>query len=187
MKKLLGVDLAGSWKFTPGIAGAGTISFVGPTIGLNQVLLVTNTTRNLIIYNFADAAKGAAAFSGNTLTLDADTSTHSSGDSLQIYLDVDEAMPVDVAPQGTMAMLLARILGMLLAPLGYRKDLQRYMASVILESGTVSTVSTVSTVTTVTTCSTVTNVAQLGGLSADRLINSANLSAWAACHRARIT
>ena len=98
-------------------------------------------------------------------------------------VDVSDSnpMPIDAAPQSGLAMLLTRILAAMLAPLGYRKDTQRYQASTVVESGTVTLVSTV------TTCSTVTNAAQLGGLSADRLINSANWSAWADCHRSRIT
>ena len=98
-------------------------------------------------------------------------------------VDVSEAnpLPVDIPSNSGLGFLLARILSILAAPLGYRKDTQRYQASAVLESGTVTTVSTV------TTCSTVTNVSQLGGLAAERLINSANMSAWAAAHRARIT
>ena len=178
MKRLLGVDLDGSWTFTPDNAGLGTIQFNGVSLRLEQILLITNTTRNAIIYNFADATKGAAAFGGNTLTLDADTSMDNFDDALQIYVDVDAATEIDAAPQSGLAMLLTRILAAMLAPLGYRKDTQRYQASAVLESGTVTTVSTV------TACTTVN---QLNGLSADRLINSANLSAWAACHRSRIS
>lgn len=178
MKRLLGVDLDGSWTFTPGIAGAGTIAFNGVTLGLNQILLVTNTTQNTIIYNFADATKGAASYSGGVLTLDASTAGQGAGDALQIYVDVDAATEIDAAPQSGLAMLLTRILAAMLAPLGYRKDTQRYQASAVLESGTVTTVSTVTQVS---------NLANLNGLSADRLINSANLSAWAACHRSRIS
>lgn len=181
MKRLLGVDLAGSWTFTPGIAGAGTIAFNGVTLDLNQILLITNTTQNTIIYNFADATKGAASYSGGVLTLDASTAGQGAGDSLQIYVDVDAPTEIDAAPQSGLAMLLTRILAAMLAPLGYRKDTQRYQASAVLESGTVTTVSTV------TTCSTVTNVAQLGGLAAERLILNQNYSAWAAVHRARIS
>lgn len=104
-------------------------------------------------------------------------------------VDVSDSnpMPIDAAPQSGLAMLLTRILAAMLAPLGYRKDTQRYQASAVLESGTVTTVSTVTTVATVTTCSTVTNVAQLGGLPAERLILNQNYAAWAAVHRARIT
>lgn len=184
MKRLWGIDISGSLVFMPGSAGLGTLSFVGQTLSLEQILVVTNVTRNEIIYNFADATAGAASYGLNILTLDVNTSTHNASDKIQAWVYVDDAQAIDAAPQSGLAMLLTRILGAMLSPLGYRKDTQRYQASAVIESGTVTTVSTVSTV---TTCSTVTNVAQLGGLSADRLINSANLSAWAACHRARIT
>jgi hypothetical protein len=95
-------------------------------------------------------------------------------------VDISEAnpMPVDVGPQSGLAMLLTRILAVMLAPLGYRKDTQRYQASAILESGTVTTV------TTVTTAS---NLVNMNGLAADRLILNQNFSAWAAVHRSRIS
>jgi hypothetical protein len=181
MKRLLGVDLDGSWTFTPGIAGSGTIAFNGVTLGLNQILLITNATQNTIIYNFADATKGAASYSGGVLTLDASTAGQGAGDSLQIYVDVDEPQMIDIPSKSAMSLLLTRILSILYAPLGYAKDLQRYRATTLIESGTVTTV------TTVTTCSTVSNVVQFGGLAAERIVNSANMSAWAAAHRSRIT
>jgi hypothetical protein len=178
MNKTLGIDIAGSYTFTPGSSGLGSVGFIGIDLTLANVKLITNVTRNEIIYNFADSAAGAASFGLNNLVLDYDTSTHSASDVLQIILDVDAPMPVDVAPQGTLSNLLVRVLRLLSSPLGYAKDLQRYRNTAIVESGTV---------TTVTTCSTVTNVSQLSGLSAERLINSASRSAWATSHRARIT
>jgi len=178
MNKTLGIDIAGSYAFIPGASSVGSVGFIGIDLTLANIKLITNVTRNEIIYNFADSAAGATSFGLNNLVLDFDTSTHSASDVLQIILDVDAPMPVDVAPQGTLSNLLVRVLRLLSSPLGYAKDLQRYRNTAIVESGTV---------TTVTTCSTVTNVSQLGGLSADRLINSASRSAWATSHRARIT
>lgn len=178
MNRTIGVDLAEtSYVFSPDAANAGTVTISGVALRLEQIKLITNATRNQIIYNWADASVGAFAFQQISateceLTLVADTSTQDSADRLDIIVNVDSATTVDVSAQGTMAMLLTRILSMLLAPLGYRKDTQRYQASAVLESGTV------------TTCTTVN---QLNGLAADRLINSENLSAWAACHRSRIS
>ena len=87
MKKLLGTDLAGSYAFTP---GAKTIAFagLGQSIDLQNILLITNTTANTIIYNFADSTSGAVSFTNNVLTLDYDTTSMSSTDKLQIYVDV---------------------------------------------------------------------------------------------------
>ena len=95
-------------------------------------------------------------------------------------VDVSEAnpLPVDIPSNSGLGFLLARILSILAAPLGYRKDTQRYQASAVLESGTVTTV------TTVTTAS---NLVNMNGLASDRLVLNQNYSAWAAVHRARIS
>ena len=83
--------------------------------------------------------------------------------------------------------VLARILQVLLAPLGYDKSLARYRNLATIDGGTLPTVTTVTTVSTVTTCSTVTNLSTIDTLQGRILINGANSSAWADCHRSRIT
>lgn len=55
-------------------------------INLEQLLIITNVTTNQIIYNFADPTSGGT-ISNNILTLDYDTTTMSSSDKLQIFLD----------------------------------------------------------------------------------------------------
>ena len=87
MKKLLGSDISGSYTFDP---GAKTITFSGLSqdITLANILLITNTTANTIIYNFADSTNGAASFNNNVLTLDYNTASMNSTDVLQIYLDL---------------------------------------------------------------------------------------------------
>ena len=87
MKKLLGTDLTGSYTFDP---SAKTITFsgLGQSIDLQNILLITNTTANTIIYNFADSSSGAVSFSNNVLTLDYNTTSMASTDKLQIYVDV---------------------------------------------------------------------------------------------------
>jgi hypothetical protein len=87
MKKLLGTDLTGSYTFNP---SAKTITFIGlgQSIDLQNILLITNTTANTIIYNFADSSSGAVSFSNNVLTLDYNTTSMASTDKLQIYVDV---------------------------------------------------------------------------------------------------
>lgn len=68
-------------------ASAQTITFGDYTsIVLESVLLVTNVTDNIIIYNFADTARGGSA-STNVLTLDYDTTSMSDTDDLQVYYD----------------------------------------------------------------------------------------------------
>ena len=87
MKKLLGTDAVGSYIFTP---ASNTITFKGLTqaIALQNFLLITNTTANTIIYNFADSTTGAVSFNNNILTLDYNTSAMASTDLLQIYVDL---------------------------------------------------------------------------------------------------
>ena len=88
MKKMLGVDVSGSYTFNP---GAKTITFSGlsQSITLRNILLITNVTENTIIYNFADSNTGAVSFNNNVLTLDYNTSSMSASDVLQVFLDVE--------------------------------------------------------------------------------------------------
>lgn len=61
------------------------------SIDLNRVLLVTNVTDNIIIYNFADTAKGGSVAT-NVLTLDYDTTSMDDSDKLQIFYDDADAV-----------------------------------------------------------------------------------------------
>jgi hypothetical protein len=56
---------------------------------LANILLITNTTANTIIYNFADPTSGAVSFNNNVLTLDYNTASMNASDVLQIYIDVE--------------------------------------------------------------------------------------------------
>lgn len=175
MKKLLGVDIEGTATLTPGNAGVGTVTLTGRQFQLNQILVITNVTRNTIIYNFADAPTGAVQFLNNVLTLNADTNSHNPLDVLQVFVDVADPLVVEAGNQSTLSMVLIRVLNALLSPLGYSKELQRYRGTNIIESGTVTTVGTAS------------NLVNLNGLAADRLLLNQNMAAWAATHRSRIT
>jgi hypothetical protein len=57
------------YVFTPGAAGVGTVVVPGRLV-LENIQLITNTTRNQIIYNFADPT-----FTGTTVTFSAANST----------------------------------------------------------------------------------------------------------------
>jgi len=89
-----------------------------------------------------------------------------------------EAVPVQDANASS---LLARILRVLLAPLGYDMSIQRYRQTAVVESGTITAVTTVATVTTLA------NQSAIGGIQAQLLVNGQNVSAWQACVRSRIT
>ena len=66
-------------------ASAKTITF-SPAISLKGLLVITNVTDGVIIYNFADPALGGVMPAG-VLTLDYDTSAMSDSDDLQIWYD----------------------------------------------------------------------------------------------------
>lgn len=91
--------------FTPGASGVGTIKFPGK-VDLEQLLLITNTTKNTIMYNFADPTFSGTLISfirGNdniifptaldnndgytVINLITNTSSMSSTDHLQIFYD----------------------------------------------------------------------------------------------------
>ena len=91
------------------VASAKTVTIPG-NYTLNSLLIITNVTRNLIIYNFADPSLGATVSYNSTTDLTTFTLTYNtaaamaSSDILQIYVDAlfnevrpDEALmdPVD--------------------------------------------------------------------------------------------
>ena len=68
-------------------ASAKTVTFnTTDVITLEQLLVITNVTTNKIIYNFADPNAGGS-IANNILTLDFDTTSMSSSDKLQIFID----------------------------------------------------------------------------------------------------
>ena len=93
-----------SYAFTPGTVPNGKIEVPGK-FDLQQLLVITNTTRNVILYNFADATyagttvtfnrSNSAAFptatqnsdGTTTITLAVSTSGQSSSDTIQIFYE----------------------------------------------------------------------------------------------------
>lgn len=87
MKKLISHDL-GTCVFAP---TGRTLTFSGVTLALEQILLVENTTANVIIYLPSNPATGGT-LTGSVLTLDFDTSAMAAGDALQIWVDVPDVV-----------------------------------------------------------------------------------------------
>ena len=83
-KIVIGQDY-GSYTFDK-VTKKVTISLPSGNVVLEGLLLITNVTNNIIIYNFADPTKGAT-LSGNvfTLTYDTNTGAFNNTDKLQIY------------------------------------------------------------------------------------------------------
>ena len=76
-------------------------------IDLSRILLITNVTDNIIIYNFADTDKGGTV-SENVLTLDHDTTSMSDDDELLIFYQEDD-LDAEVSDLDT-HLLLSQIL-----------------------------------------------------------------------------
>jgi hypothetical protein len=87
-------------------SNAKTVTFTDFTsIRLDSILLVTNVTDNIIIYNFADPLAGGTVAT-NVLTLTYDTSSMDNTDSLQIFYDDGDVQPADVSNQETLNSLV---------------------------------------------------------------------------------
>jgi len=68
-------------------ASAKTITFTSfSEIDIRRVLLVTNLTDNIIIYNFSDDTKGGTAAT-NVLTMDYNTTSMDDADEIQVLYD----------------------------------------------------------------------------------------------------
>jgi len=107
-------------------------------VSLAQVLVITNVTDNVIIYNFADPAKGGV-IANNVLTLTYDTTTMSNSDSLQIFLDLYGTPSTDDS------VVLLRRLVQLLTPIGVQDAQQRQRVTVENSSVAVSTINSLNT------------------------------------------
>ena len=95
-----------NYVFNPGSSGSGYIKVLDKILH-NQLLIITNITKNVVLYNFADSEKQiSVSFSADfdsdfpsasetsngvtTLTFLFDTSDFDSTDDIQIFIDVDE-------------------------------------------------------------------------------------------------
>jgi hypothetical protein len=82
------------YVFTPGNAGVGTIRIPGK-YDLDDLLLITNTTDNVILYNFADSAYAGTTAVYTTAALDAFPNLlQGSGGYTTITLGVNTTVPV---------------------------------------------------------------------------------------------
>lgn len=85
---------------------AKTVTFTDyTTIRLDSLLLITNVTDNVIIYNFANPLLGGTV-SGNVLTLTYNTSSMDNADKLQIFYDDADVQPANNATQETLNELI---------------------------------------------------------------------------------
>mgnify|MGYP003667741653 FL=1 len=104
------------YEFTPGVAGTTTI-LIGGFITLDQLLIVTNVTDNVMLYNFADSgfagttctfartngpgqlSQAIANSDGvTTITLQFNTSAMSSTDDILIYIEEENRDGMTIRP-----------------------------------------------------------------------------------------
>ena len=171
-KIMIGPD-GGSYSFNK-TAKTITINLPNTTKAptLESLLLITDVTNNIIIYNFADPAKGAS-LSGNVYTLDYDTNTGSfaNTDKLQIYyyLDTPQAVSMDD---------IALAFRIALAHSNKNNEAYNGRQRITIEDGTLGLISTVSTVTT---------IANPGFRHTEDLIQPDMINNWNSKVRLRIT
>jgi hypothetical protein len=142
-----------SYTFAPAGSGVGTVTLNIESFDVRRLVAIINQTRGVVIYSTGDINARFTNLNGSTLTLNVDTSTHASGDILQvIYND---------SVQDDMQELMYEILKRLDFLSSLRGTDGTIRAGII--SGTLPTVSTVGTV------STVTNIPTIGSLPANSI------------------
>lgn len=173
----IGIDNGtGTYVFTPGTAGNGTIQLIGCpyNVTLNQLQIIYNVTTGTPLFNFALSSLKASV-SNNVITLlDVDTSSMNASDSLLIQMADDGG----VATLSDILFQLKRMLVTLMNPQWVDKAANQVRAQV---TGSISTVTTVTTVTTAS------NLSNIDSFSGRTLITHQNLSAWGQIVRSRIT
>lgn len=93
MKKFI----APAYTFTPGASGVGTVDLSGiASFNIKYLVCIINQTDGIVIYSTASAAKGYTAVLGTVVTLQFDTSSMSSGDTLQVIYE-DNGLETDIS------------------------------------------------------------------------------------------
>ena len=171
MKQLIGVD-QGSYVFDK---DSRTITFSGIDISQEQILLITNTTDQIIIYSFADQSIGGVLV-GSVLTLDYDTTSMSNTDKLQIYIDIPDVVQMVsdsnvYATSADIAFMIRYLISVMSDPV-YLNKINNSLQTTLLSG---STTAVTGTLTGVTTLSNQTNI---GGKSADMVTSNLMDISW---------
>lgn len=141
---------------------AKTITFSDyASISLEQVLVITNVTDGIIIYNFCEPTLGGSVAT-NVLTLDYDTSAMDNADDLQIWVDVEllasevpdsdhEAVVVTPRPQNVRRISFAKAIsnnvdtewGGLIGSIATGQGVNQTGGNLVLTSGTTARAETI--------------------------------------------
>lgn len=159
-------------------ATARTITITDYTsINLEWILLITNTTDNIILYNFADATYPATVLT-NVITLAYDTSTMSNTDRIQIFLDIPDTIQ-SVSDSSVLAQLqtlnsndatfMLRYLISVMSDPVYLNKVNNSLQTTLLTGSTTAVTGTLTAVTGLT---------NIGGYGADMMMSSVMQQAW---------
>lgn len=182
-----------NYVFTPGASGVGTLKTNIVNFDIKLLLAVVNITRETIIYSSALSGRGYTAISGDTITLEFNTTGFSSSDILQIFYDSTVDYPSVVsAPRINDLIALMERLVKTSETLQVVDSAQRQRITVdaALPTGTNTigavNIASAQTLATVTTVSTVTNMASNAGMDREQYINIAKQT-YAQSIRSRLT
>jgi len=82
-----------AYTFTPGASGVGSVNLSGiANFKIKSLVSIINQTKGVVIYATGSTSLRYTNVTGTTVTLFADTSTMSSGDTLQVIYEQDEAL-----------------------------------------------------------------------------------------------
>lgn len=178
-KKIVGVDI-GSYSFDA--TNKQIILNEIPTLSLENILIITNVTDGIQIYNFADSNLNATV-SNNIITLEYDTTSMSNNDNIQIFIedgDISNDTTTILEYLACIAQCMKRLLTNISYPAWLDRSLNRIRGTFSLESGTLTTL------TTCTTCSTVSNISNIGGYPAQYLMETSLKNTWMTGVRSKI-
>lgn len=133
------------------------------SVSLESVLLITNVTSNIVIYNFAIPNLGGTV-SGNVLTLDYDTSSMLDTDDLQIWYEDLSVSPATESNQLELINLTEAVYAVL-DQLSFLSNTQGFIGDIRVSVVNAPTVTTSSS-------SVISNIANFGGEVARPLMYS---------------
>ena len=131
------------------------------SINHEGILLITNVVDGALIYNFADPTMGGTV-SGNTVTLEFDTTSMSDDDALMVFYDEAEVTLKDYLEAIHESLEVLSVLGAVRGP---ANDLR-----VNVTGGAIGVTGTLTTVTTVTNVTNMANMNGFGGYFANQMV-----------------
>lgn len=184
-----------SYTFTPGGSGVGTIRTGIRNFDIKSLILILNITREEIIYAPSLSGRGYTDLSGDLITLEYATTSHSANDVLQFLYEASDDYPSivdsrrnnDLLAQMQRLTKIAESLQVVDSAQRQRVNLDTIASGVTLPTvTTVTTVTGVTTVTTVNTVTSITNIASNAGMDREQYINIAKQT-YANSIRSRLT